>query len=359
MHPLRPLAVLVLVALALVALPAAASAAPVNATPTTTGFNPPPEPSPEPSISGTGQVGGTLTGNRGGWQSGTQLSSQWIRCATATSGCETTGDTDLSYSLTAADQGKVIKLRVTGRDPTPVVGGTREADATVGPIAPAPVAGSVPVNTKAPEIDGTARQGELLTGLPGVWTGVAPITFSYAWSSCASDLSGCVTRASGQTYRPTAADVGRRLGLAVTGTNSAGARQAVVFSGIVGRPSTVKAFRRMSPFPVLVIGGRVAGRVTTISSMRLKRVPTGSVVNTSCSGKGCPYRKSRTRVRKGGTVRIKRLERRMRAGLTLVITVRQTDRIGKYVRLRLRNGSAPARIDRCVRPGSSAPIACG
>jgi hypothetical protein len=355
----RPLAAAALAALVLVAAPAAASAAPVNPTPTTSGFNPPPEPNPEPSISGTGQVGGALTGTRGGWQSGTQLSSQWIRCISASSGCETTGDTDLSYTVTAADQGKVIKLRVTGTDPTPIVGGTREADASVGPIAPAPAPGSLPVNVKAPEIAGTVRDGELLTASPGVWTGAGPINFGYAWSSCTADVSSCVTRAAGQTYRPTAADIGRRLGLVVTGTNAAGARQAVVFSGAVGKRSTIKSYKRMSPFPVLVIGGRVAGGVTTITSMRLRRVPAGSIVNTACKGKGCPYRKSRARVRKGGTVRVRRLERRLRAGLTLVVTVRQPDRIGKYVRLRLRSGSAPARVDLCVRPGSSKPISCG
>jgi hypothetical protein len=359
MHLPRALVVLALTALVLALVPAVTQAAPTSAQPPgPSGVSPPDEPNPDPSISGVGQVGGTLTGNRGTWSSDTQLSSEWIRCATSTSGCETTGDTDLTYTLTAADAGKVIKLRVTGRRMAIVEIGRLVVDAQTGPIAVG--ATGLPVNVRAPDILGTLRESELVTGTSGVWTGATPITFGYAWTSCTQDVSSCVPRAGGQTYRPTAADVGRRLALVVTGSNGLGARQAVVFSGVVGkRAAALKSYRRMSPFPVLVIGGRVASSVTTITSMKLRRVPKGSIVNTSCSGRGCPYRTSRTTVRKGGTVRVKRLERRLRAGLTLVITVRQPDRIGKYVRLRLRKGTAPARVDRCVRPGSSKPISCG
>lgn len=355
MVPHRLLPVVVALAASCCVLPAVASAAPVAAEPTPPSGAPPAQPNPGPSISGTGQVGGTLTGDRGRWEPDAQLSSEWIRCATADSGCETTGDTDLSYALTDADAGKVIKLRVTGRRVVVAMTvGTRVVDTATGAIAAASPPATAPANVASPQILGIPRTGSTLTGSPGVWTGTAPITFAYAWSSCASPApASCVPVSSTRSYRPVAADAGRYLALAVQATNPAGKRQALVVSAAVGR-----TFRGLSPFPVLLVGGRVAGRVTTVTSVRLRRVPRGARVSTSCSGRGCPYRKSSTVVRKGSTIRLRRLERRLRSGVTVVITVRKGKTLGKYVRLRFRRGLAPARIDRCVAPGSSKPRPC-
>ena len=65
-------------------------------------------------------------------------------------------------------------------------------------------------------------------------------------------------------------------------------------------------------------------------------------------------------MRKGKTraVAFKALQRRMRAGTTVVITVRKGNTLGKYIRLRFRRASAPARIDRCVAPKSPKPVKC-
>ena len=57
-------------------------------------------------------------------------------------------------------------------------------------------------------------------------------------------------------------------------------------------------------------------------------------------------------------VRIAPLQRRLRAGTVIVITVRKGNTVGKYIRLRFRGGSAPARVDRCVVPKSSKPVSC-
>lgn len=350
----RLLPVVAALAASCCALPAAASAAPAPAQPPPPSGTAPARPDPGPSISGTGQVGGTLTGDRGAWQSGTQLSSQWIRCATAGSGCETTGDADLSYTLTPADAAKVIKLRVTGRRVVVVTVGTRVLDAATGPIAAAPGVGAGPVNVGGPRILGVLREGSRLTASPGVWTGTPPITFTYAWASCASPTpASCVLRSAARTYRPVAADVRRYLALGVEATNPAGKRGALVFSAAVK-----KAYKRLSPFPVLLISGRVAGGVTTVTSMRLRHVPSGARVSTSCSGPGCPYRKASIVLRKGSAIRLRRLERRLRSGVTVVITVRKGSTLGKYTRLRFRRGLAPARLDRCVAPGSPKPVSC-
>jgi hypothetical protein len=55
---------------------------------------------------------------------------------------------------------------------------------------------------------------------------------------------------------------------------------------------------------------------------------------------------------------VRSLERRLRAGVQLVITVTKSTQIGKYVLFRVRAGRPPTRIDRCLLPGSSRPRRC-
>ena len=101
----------------------------------------------------------------------------------------------------------------------------------------------------------------------------------------------------------------------------------------------------MRPFPVV----RVAGRVTS----------RGSARRSVRRGKGCDRKRLVTRAR--GVKRAKRLKRFQRsyvAGARLVIRVTSGRRIGKYTRIRIRQGRRPARVDRCVMPGSRAPQAC-
>ena len=61
---------------------------------------------------------------------------------------------------------------------------------------------------------------------------------------------------------------------------------------------------------------------------------------------------------KSRTVALPKLQQRMPAGTTVVITVRKGNTLGKYIRLRSRRRSAPARVDRCVAPKSSKPVKC-
>ena len=113
---------------------------------------------------------------------------------------------------------------------------------------------------------------------------------------------------------------------------------------------------RMSPFPVVRIAGVVLpnGALVRILSVR---APRGAQVRVRCRGRGCPTgsvaRTSATRL-----VRFRRFERRLPAGVTLEIFVRQAGRIGKYTRFLIRAGKPPARIDRCLVPGRTRPVRC-
>jgi hypothetical protein len=82
-----------------------------------------------------------------------------------------------------------------------------------------------PVNRQRPTISGTAKDGSTLSASRGSWTGPAPIAYAYSWLRCDSAGNGCaaISGATGSSYRATGADVGRRLRVAVTATNGAGA----------------------------------------------------------------------------------------------------------------------------------------
>jgi len=85
--------------------------------------------------------------------------------------------------------------------------------------------------TTAPRIAGSARVGETLTARVGTWS--SGTSFSYAWFADGKRISG----ATGSTYRPGAAQVGKRITVAVTGRlsgyttvpRSSGATSAVTY----------------------------------------------------------------------------------------------------------------------------------
>ncbi len=345
----------------------------------------PSAPSPPPSIPNQSQEGDTLDGYEGAWDSGTILTYKWLRCESDKSTCVATGDTDLSYTLASADVGKIVKLRVTGTNGLD----SRQADSNeIGPIVQAPVPPSPP--TAPPSITGTAQENEVLTGDRGAWDATA-VSFTYEWFRC--DLATCET--TGDTdlsHTLTADDVGKTIKLRVTGrsaTNGTTEADSDSFGPIApappgptptptpatsppastGPPATTSpppakqskpapTLKRLSPFPLLVIGGRVSGSVTVFSSVSLNRMPRGATVRISCTGRSCPFARSATTLRKGSKMTLVSLQRSLSAGTVITITVRKGKTLGKYTRLRIRRGTAPARVDRCVRPGSSKPVAC-
>jgi hypothetical protein len=95
---------------------------------------------------------------------------------------------------------------------------------------------------------------------------------------------------------------------------------------------------------------------TTFTSLRLKRVPTGSTVKASCRprrGAGCPAR-SFVRRNARGTVKLGRLTgRALRPGAVLDLRVTHKGSIGAVKLVRVRAGT-PSVATRCVLPGSRA-----
>lgn len=84
----------------------------------------PPRNTIAPSISGTPREGETLSANPGTWSGDQPISFgyQWLRCDANGGNCTAIGGaTGRSYTLTAADVGRSIRVRVTARNS----GGTR------------------------------------------------------------------------------------------------------------------------------------------------------------------------------------------------------------------------------------------
>ncbi len=99
---------------------------------------------------------------------------------------------------------------------------------------------AAPKNEKPPTISGSRTVGSTLTANPGTWSGTQPITFSYQWVRCNSQLANC-TNPSGNTsrrYRLTPDDRGRRLIVVVTAKNADGTGQAQANTGVIGGRAT-------------------------------------------------------------------------------------------------------------------------
>jgi hypothetical protein len=116
-------------------------------------------------------------------------------------------------------------------------------------------------------------------------------------------------------------------------------------------PAT-EALSYLRPFPVVRVKGTLVRGGAQISLLRVN-APAGALVEARCKRHGC-----RVRRRSFGSGRIRALERFMRAGTRVTIRVSMEDRIGKYVRLVIRAGSAPKRRDACLLPGAGAPASC-
>lgn len=166
-----------------------------------------------PVISGTAQVGQTLTTTQGTW-TGTptpEKSVQWFA-----GGLEIPGAQGTTYVPVVADVGKTITVTVTGNSVAGIVRRSSVATSAV-------IAAVAPVNTVAPAITGTAQVGQTLTTTNGTWTGAPTPTYTREWKAAGAAISG----ATGTTYVPVIADIGKVITCTVTATNVAAVVTAI------------------------------------------------------------------------------------------------------------------------------------
>lgn len=149
-----------------------------------------------PTIAGTAKVGSTVTAKTGTWTSGTAFAYTWYVSGEVVS-------RKPSYTLTAADAGRTLKLEVTGTNTGYTTASVKSSGAIV-------AAGTL--TSKTPTISGTVAAGKKLTAKPGAWT--SGTTFRYTWF-----VSGKVV-GTASTYTVKAADRGKTVKVQVTGSKS-------------------------------------------------------------------------------------------------------------------------------------------
>src|SRR5215210_3967278 len=179
-----------------------------------------PSNSSPPTVSGTAQVGQTLTAEPGSWSGSEPIGYgyRWRRCDGGGGGCSDIAGADgQSYTLAEADLDSTLRVAVTATN------AAGSSTASSQPTALVEAEPSAPVNSSPPTVSGTAREGEQLSAQRGVWAGSEPIEYGYQWRRCSSlDVCEDIVGASAESYTLTAADVGFSMQVTVTATNAVG-----------------------------------------------------------------------------------------------------------------------------------------
>ena len=141
---------------------------------------------------------------------------------------------------------------------------------------------AAPRSTAAPAVTGTARAGETLTAGDGSWTGTPLITFTREWLRCDAGTCTPIEGATGATYAPTGADVGRRLKVRVTATNPAGS------TSVSSAETAVMEGAPQNDSPPVVSGSAVEASTLTATSGSWRGVPAPSLSYAweRCDGDG-------------------------------------------------------------------------
>ena len=175
-----------------------------------------------PTITGTAQVGETLTADTSGIADTDELTNvtysyQWI-ANDGISDTDITGATDSTYTLVAADEGQTIKVKVSFTDDAGN-GETLTSTATSSVAARANTAA-----TGAPTISGTAQVGEILsadTSGIGDADGLTNGSYSYQWIRNDGSSDTDITDAADSSYTLVAADEGKTIKVRVSFTDDA------------------------------------------------------------------------------------------------------------------------------------------
>ena len=206
-----------------------------------------------PTINGTAQVGETLTASTSGISDADGLTNasftyQWLADDTDISSA-----TSSSYTLVAADQGKVIKVTVSFTDDA----GNAETLTSAATTAVALAGGTsnslersdqeaVEENsaaTGAPTISGTAQGGEILTASTSDIAdadGLTNASFTYQWLADDTAISG----ATGSSYTVAAGDAGKAITVTVSFTDDDGNAETLTSAATaaVTQPPMTAAF---------------------------------------------------------------------------------------------------------------------
>ena len=173
-----------------------------------------------PAITGTAQVGETLTADTSGVADADGLSNASFSYQWQAGGADISGATGSTYTLGDADEGKAISVAVSFTDNA----GNAESVASA-----ATAAVDAKPNTPAtgePTIRGTAQVGETLTAdTSGIADddGLDNVAFSYQWLADGAEISG----ATDSTHTLVDADEGKAISVTVSFTDGGGNEESL------------------------------------------------------------------------------------------------------------------------------------
>ncbi len=154
-----------------------------------------------PTISGKLLIGWYESAKTGTWTSGTAFTYQWYAGGTAIAGA-----TEASYKLTVAEVGKQITVKVTGS-----LAGYPSVSKISAPTDAVPEG---VLSSSVPTISGTPTVGNTLSSVRGDWT--TGTEFARQWYADGVAIED----ATGISYKLTAADLGKRITVIVTGSKT-------------------------------------------------------------------------------------------------------------------------------------------
>jgi hypothetical protein len=181
------------------------------------------------NITGTAQVGQTLTANTGSLGGSGTISYQWKRGETTGSVTSNiTGAYSASYLLTEADLGKYIAVTVTREGYSSSV----TSAATVAIVANTP-----PELTGSVTITGTAMVGQTLTAVTTALNGTGTISYQWKRGDSSSGPGTNITDATASTYTLVAADEGKYITVTVTREGNSSSVTSTVTSAVAPVPA--------------------------------------------------------------------------------------------------------------------------
>jgi hypothetical protein len=172
-----------------------------------------------PSISGTPIMGETLHADAGVW-GGTEneIAYQWEQCNSSGGECaDVAGATEPDYTVESGIR-KTLRVRV----------GVSNALGSLTAVSPRSSAiewsAATLVNTWAPSVSGTPREGQTVTVNAGSWLGESTIGSAYQWERCDRYGNGCedISGATASTHTLVSGDVGRALRVLVSAEEPGG-----------------------------------------------------------------------------------------------------------------------------------------
>lgn len=184
---------------------------------------PPPLMMGPPVITGVARDGETISTSDGTWggQAPFTYAYAWGRCDRDFSDCEyIAGATSRTFTIRSADVGYRLFVRVTASN---AFGSNAAFSDVTGAII-----GRAPANTRAPSVSGDAKPGGILVAAGGDWTGTTPLALAYQWMACNAAGFNCANMAgqTGQVLLLSRTDLGSRMRVIVTATNTVGSLSA-------------------------------------------------------------------------------------------------------------------------------------